>query len=66
MKTSDLRKKSVTELEKDLISLRDEQFKIQMKRSTGQLSNNHMLKQARRDVARIKTVINELKRSKSN
>lgn len=66
MKTSDLRKKSVVELEKDLISLRDEQFKIQMKRSTGQLSNNHMLKQARRDVARIKTVINELKRSKSN
>lgn len=66
MKTSDLRKKSVAELEKDLISLREEQFKSQMKRSTGQLSHNHILKQARRDVARIKTVINELKRSKSN
>lgn len=65
MKANDLRKKSVADLEKDLISLREEQFKNQMKRSTGQLNQSHIVKQARRDIARIKTVINEMKNSKS-
>lgn len=65
MKASDLRKKSVAELEKDLISLREDQFKNQMKRSTGQLNQSHTVKKVRRDVARIKTVINEMKNSKS-
>lgn len=59
MKVADLRKKSVVELEKDLITLREEQFKNQMKRSTGQLNNSHVIQQARRDVARIKTILNE-------
>ncbi len=61
MKAADLRNKSVAELEKELITLREEQFKNQMKRSTGQLNNSHVIQQARRDVARLKTVISEKK-----
>ena len=59
MKAADLRNKTVAELEKELVALREEQFKNQMKRSTGQLNNSHVIQQARRDVARIKTVLNE-------
>ena len=59
MKAADLRNKTVAELEKELVALREEQFKNQMKRSTGQLNNSHVIQQARRDVARIKTILNE-------
>lgn len=64
MKAADLRNKSVAELEKDLLKLREEQFKRQMQRGTGQLANNHLIGDTRRDVARIKTVINEKRKSK--
>lgn len=65
MKAADLRNKSVAELEKELIALREEQFKSQMKRATGQLANSHVIKQARRDVARLKTVLNEKRNVRS-
>jgi len=66
MKAADLRNKTVAELEKELITLREEQFKNQMKRSTGQLNNSHVIQQARRDVARLKTVINEKRAASSS
>lgn len=59
MKVADLRNKSVAELEKDLIALREEQFKNQMKRATGQLDKNHVIQQVRRNLARLKTILNE-------
>ena len=65
MKAADLRNKSVAELEKELIALREEQFKNQMKRATGQLGNSHVIKQARRDVARLKTILNEKRNVRS-
>jgi len=64
MKAAELRDKSVEELEKELLKLREEQFKNNMKMSTGQLGQSHVIKQTRRDVARIKTVLNE--KSKAN
>ena len=62
MKVADLRSKSAEELEKELIKLREEQFKQNMQSATGQLGQHHLLKEARRNVARIKTVLNELKK----
>jgi len=59
MKAKDLRNKSVAELEKELIGLRGEQFKRQMQRTTGQMKQSHLLKETRRHVARVKTVLNE-------
>lgn len=59
MNVADLRNKSVQELEKDLIVLREEQFKNNMQNVTGQLDKSHLIKKARRDVARIKTIVNE-------
>lgn len=59
MKTADLRKKSSQELEKELNAQLAIQFKQKMQMATGQLAQTHLLKQVRRGVARIKTVLNE-------
>ncbi len=49
--------KRVTELE----GLLREQFNLRMQNTTGQLPNNAQLKRVRRNIARVKTVMNELK-----
>ncbi|AOS96835.1 MULTISPECIES: 50S ribosomal protein L29 [Microbulbifer] len=59
MKTADLREKSVEELNQELLNQLEAQFKLRMQKSTGQLTQTHLLKQTRRDIARIKTVLTE-------
>ncbi len=59
MKASELRDKSVGELNEELLKVREEQFRLRMQDATGQLAQTHLLKQARRDVARIKTVLTQ-------
>lgn len=59
MKASELRQKSVEELNNQLLELLREQFKLRMQKSTGQLSQTHQLKQLRRDIARVKTLLTE-------
>ena len=48
MKASELRDKSVDELNKQLLTLREEQFKLRMQKSTGQLGQTHLLQQNQR------------------
>ncbi len=59
MKANELREKSVEELKAELLNLLREQFKLRMQHSTGQLSQTHLLKKMRRDIARVKTIMNE-------
>ena len=59
MKASELREKSLEDLGKDLLTLREEQFKLRMQKSTGQLGQSHLLQQNQRDIARVKTVLTE-------
>ncbi len=59
MKASELRDKSVGELNEELLKVREEQFRLRMQDATGQLTQTHLLKQAQRDVARIKTVLTQ-------
>ena len=63
MEASELRNKSVDELNEELIALRREQFNLRMQQATGELNQNHQHRQVRKDIARIKTVLNELKRA---
>ena len=63
MKTDDLRKKSVEELNEELIALRREQFNLRMQQATGELTHNHEHRRVRKDIARVKTVRNELLRA---
>ena len=58
-KAAELRDKSADELNEELVALRKEEFGLRMQRGTGQLANNARFKQIRRQVARIKTVLNE-------
>jgi len=59
MKASELRAKSPDELTKELLTLREDQFKLRMQRVTGQLGQTHFLQQNQRDIARVKTVLTE-------
>lgn len=59
MKASELREKAGPELKQALLTLREEQFKAKMQNASGQLGANHQIKQIRRDIARVKTVIRQ-------
>jgi len=59
MNTVELREKSVDELQTSLLDLLKEQFNLRMQKSSGQLGQSHLLGQARRDIARVKTILNE-------
>ena len=61
MRAEDLRSKSVEELAEELVDLRREQFNLRMQRATGQLARPHEYGRVRKDIARIKTVMTELK-----
>ncbi len=58
-RAAELRAKSATELKDELVELRKEEFSLRMKRGTGQLSDTSRFKKIRREVARIKTILNE-------
>ena len=62
MEAKELRSKSRQELEAELVELRREQFNLRMQGATGQLAQNHEFGRVRKDIARVKTVINELAR----
>ena len=59
MKASELRTKSVDELQKELTDLRQEQFNLRMQRGAGQLANPARFGIVRKEIARIKTVLTE-------
>ncbi len=59
MKASELREKSVAELQEELTGLLREQFNLRMQGGTGQLARPDQVKKVRRDIARVKTVMNE-------
>lgn len=59
MNASELKLKNVDELQQELQGLLREQFNLRMQRGTGQLSRPHRMKAVRRDIARVKTVMNE-------
>jgi large subunit ribosomal protein L29 len=59
MKAKDLRDQSVEELNTELLNQLQSQFKLRMQAATGQLNQTHLLKQTRRDIARIKTVLQQ-------
>jgi large subunit ribosomal protein L29 len=59
MNATDLRAKSVDELNGELIELRRAQFSLRMQLATQQLNKVDQLSKVRRDVARVKTVLAE-------
>ncbi|MEJ2528515.1 MAG: 50S ribosomal protein L29 [Gammaproteobacteria bacterium] len=66
MKASELRNKSLTELGEVLLELRQEQFNLRMQQGIGQLSRPSEMTQARKNIARVKTIMNEQKAGKTS
>lgn len=57
MKATELRTKSEDELKDSLLGLRKEAFNLRFQRASGQLENTARIREVRRDIARIKTVL---------
>ncbi len=53
------------ELETELLELRKEQFNLRMQSSTGQMTNSSRFKVIRREIARIKTQMNDINRAEA-
>ncbi len=65
MNTKELREKSVTELETLKLDILRENFNLRMQRGSGQLNQKHLLRDSRRNVARIETILTEKKQEKT-
>ena len=63
MIAADLRSKSVEELNEELIALRREQFNLRMQQAAGELAQVHEHGRVKKNIARVKTVLGELKRA---
>jgi len=57
MKVADIRAKTADELKSQLADLKKEQFNLRFQRASGQLENTARVRQVRRDIARIQTVL---------
>ena len=59
MKAEDIRQKTDDELAGQLIDLRKEAFNLRFQRASVQLENTGRVREVRRDIARIKTILNQ-------
>ena len=65
MDASELRSKNLDELEQELLSLRREQFNLRMQQGGGQAPRPDQFARVRKDIARVKTVMNEKRQAES-
>lgn len=65
MKIADVRTKDAAALTADLVGLRKEQMNIRFQKSSGQMENTARVRIVRKDIARIKTVLAEMKNGKA-
>jgi large subunit ribosomal protein L29 len=59
MKSTDVRAKTTDQLGDQLVELKKEQFNLRFQRASGQLENTARVREVRRDIARIKTILAE-------
>ena len=63
MHAGDLRPKSMDQLNEQLENLKKEQFNLRFQAASGQLENTVRAREVRRDIARVKTIMNEKRRA---
>jgi len=63
MDVNELRNKTPDQLRDELVTLKKEAFNLRFQQATGQLENTARMRTVRRDVARVKTVLNEKARA---
>jgi large subunit ribosomal protein L29 len=57
MELKEMRAKSADELKTHLLDLRKEQFSLRMQKGTGQLTQTHQVRNVRREIARVKSIL---------
>ncbi len=65
MKAADLKTKTEDELKDTLLGLRKEKFNLRFQKASGQLENTARTRQVRRDIARIKTILRDVRQAAS-
>ncbi len=65
MDAKELRAKTADDLESELLELSREAFNLRMQKGTGQLSRPNQIRDVRRSIARVKTILNERRRAES-
>jgi len=63
VKAEELRTKTLDELKTQIADLRKESFNLRFQRASGQLGNSARVREVRRDIARIQTILNERARA---
>ncbi len=61
MQAKELKNKDLAELQEELNKLLQKQFDLRMARGNGQLTKLHLMREVRRDIARVRTVMNQAK-----
>jgi large subunit ribosomal protein L29 len=59
MKATELRGKTTDQLAEQLLQLKKEQFNLRFQKATGQLENTARVREVRRDIAKIKTILGQ-------
>ena len=59
MNANELREKSPDQLRNELVSLKKEAFNLRFQQATGQIENTSRMRQVRRGVARVNTILNQ-------
>jgi large subunit ribosomal protein L29 len=59
MDATEIRKKTDKQLRDELVALRKEQFNLRMQHAAGQMPRGHQIRNVRKDIARLKTVLTE-------
>ena len=59
MKAPDVRVMTVDQIDDEVLKLKKEQFNLRFQRATGQLENTSRVREVRRDVARLKTILRQ-------
>jgi large subunit ribosomal protein L29 len=65
LKVEDIRRMSDDEMDAEVLKLKKERFNLRFQRATGQLENTSRIREARRDIARVKTIARQKRAAKS-
>lgn len=57
--TAELKSMTIDELQAELLSLRKDQFTLRLKKANGALDKTHLIKEVRKTIARVKTIMTE-------
>lgn len=66
MKISELRGKTPDQLKDQLLNLKKESFNLRFQKTSGELEKHSRIRAVRREIAQIKTLLNELRAGESN